>query len=168
MKLLLPLKYYDDAGRVKPAAGLYLCIVFLSRSLLILIGSVSVRENGDQLLALFYPEKQYLYISLSIAFPAFLALLLLGFREKIWHANRCWMFSCIKPLLIFSVLADLSLHIMSANVEHWQFSWLIALTLLLDLLVFYFLVKDKHTLLMLTDWKRVIQITPVVKPLAQK
>ena len=48
MKLLLPLKYYDDAGRVKPAVALYFCIVFLSRSLLILIGSISVRENGEQ------------------------------------------------------------------------------------------------------------------------
>lgn len=168
MKMLLPLKYYDDAGKVKPAAALYFCIVFLSRSLLVLIGSVSVRENGDQLLALFYPEKHYLYISLAIAFPAFLAVLILGFREKIWDAYRYWMFSCIKPLLIFSVLADLSLHIMLANVGHWQFSWLIALTLLLDSLIFYFLIKDKHTLLMLTDWKRTIQMTPVIKPLAQK
>lgn len=164
MKMLLPLKYYDDAGRVKPAAALYFCIVFLSRSLLILIGSVTVRENGDQLLALFYPEKQYFYISLAIAFPAFLALLILGFREKIWQINRCWIFSCIKPLLIFSVLADLSLHIMSANIDDWQFSWLIAFTLLLDSLVFYFLVKDKHTLLMLIDWKRAIQMTPAVNP----
>ena len=164
MKMLLPLKYYDNAGRVKPAAALYFCIVFLSRSLLILIGSVSVRENGDQLLALFYPEKQYFYISLAIAFPAFLALLILGFREKIWQINRCWIFSCIKPLLIFSVLADLSLHIMSANIDDWQFSWLIAFTLLLDSLVFYFLVKDKHTLLMLIDWKRAIQMTPAVNP----
>ena len=107
MKMLLPLEYYDDAGRVKPAVALYFCIVFLSRSLLILIGSVSVRENSEQLLALFYPEKQYLYISLAIAFPAFLALLLLGFREKIWLAEKLWMFSCIKPLLIFSVLGTI-------------------------------------------------------------
>ncbi|MFB1034159.1 MAG: DUF2919 family protein, partial [Sinobacterium sp.] len=97
MKLLLPLKYYDEAGRVKPATALYVCIAFLSRSLMILIGSVSVRENSDQLLALFYPEKQYLYISLAITFPAFMAILLLGFREKIWNADRCWMFTCIKP-----------------------------------------------------------------------
>jgi hypothetical protein len=166
MKLLLPLKYYDDSGRVKPAVALYLCIAFLSRSLMILIGSVSVRENGDQLLALFYPEKQYLYISLAIAFPAFLALLLLGFREKIWEADRCWMFSCIKPLLLFSVLADLGLHILLANIGHWQFSWLIAFTLLLDSLTFYFLVKDKHTQMMLKDWKKSIQISPVAKPLA--
>jgi hypothetical protein len=165
MKLLLPLKYYDDAGRVKPAVALYFCIVFLSRSLLILVGSVSVRENGEQLLALFYPEKQYLYVSLAIAFPAFLALMLLGFREKIWQANRCWMFSCIKPLLLFSVLADLVLHIMLANIHHWQFSWVIALTLLLDSLIFYFLVKDKHTQLMLMDWKKFIPTTPDVKPL---
>jgi hypothetical protein len=164
MKMLLPLKYYDDAGRVKPAAALYCCIVLLSRSLLILIGSVSVRDNGEQLLALFYPEKQYFYISLIIACPAFMALLLLGFREKIWHAQRCWMFSCIKPLLIFSVLADLILHITLAKIGHWQFSWIIAITLLTDSLVFYFLFKDKHTKLMLTDWKRTVPITAVSKP----
>lgn len=166
MKLLLPLKYYDEAGRVKPAAALYLCIVFLSRSLLILIGSVSVRENGEQLLALFYPEKGYLYISLAIAFPAFLALLLLGFREKIWNADRCWMFSFIKPLLILSVLADLGLHIMLASIAHWQFSWVIALTLLIDLLILYFLLQDKHTRLMLVDWKRSMPITSATKSLS--
>ena len=161
MKLLLPLKYYDDAGRVKPGISLYFCIVLLSRSLLILIGSVSVRDNGDQLLALFYPDKQYLYISIGIAFPAFVALFLLGFREKIWHAKNYWIFSCIKPLLIFSVLADLGLHIMLANKGHWQFSWVIAVTLLLDSLVFYFFLKDKHTQLMLMDWKKPTSITAV-------
>jgi len=160
MKILLPLKYYDEAGRVKPTAALYTCIAFLSRSLLILVGSVSVRENGEQLLALFYPDKQYLYISLAIAFPAFVTLLLLGFREKIWHADRCWMFSFIKPLLIFSVLADLALHTMLASIKHWQFSWVIAVTLLVDLLICYFLVKDKHTQLMLKDWKSSTATTP--------
>ena len=166
MKLLLPLKYYDDAGRVKPAAAVYVCIAYLSRSLLILIGSVSVRENGEQLLALFYPEKQYLYISLASAFPAFLGLLLLSFREKIWHANKCWMFSCIRPLLIFSVLADIGLHIMLASEGHWQFSWVIALTLIVDPLILYFLFKDKHIQILLIDWKKSVQIT-AAKPMAQ-
>lgn len=164
MKLLLPLKYYDDAGRVKPPVALYFCIVFLSRSLIILVGSVSVRENGEQLLALFYPEKQYLYVSLAIAFPAFVALMCLGFKEKFWQKNQYWIFSCIKPLLIFSVLADLILHITLAKIGHWQFSWIIAITLLTDSLVFYFLFKDKHTKLMLTDWKRTVPITAVSKP----
>lgn len=152
--MLLPLKYYDEAGRVKPAIALYFCIAFLSRSLLVLIGSVSVRENGEQLLALFYPDKQYLYISLGIALPAFATLLILGFREKIWNSERCWIFSYIKPLLFLSVLADLALHIMLASMNHWQFSWVIAFTLILDSLFFYFLLKDKHTQLMLTDWKK--------------
>jgi hypothetical protein len=78
------------------------------------------------------------------------------------------MFSCIRPLLIFSVLADLVLHIVMANIKNWQFSWLIAITLLLDLLVFYFLIKDKHTLLMLVDWKKSISTDLVTKPLIQK
>ncbi|WP_299073069.1 DUF2919 domain-containing protein [uncultured Paraglaciecola sp.] len=155
MKLLLPLKYYDDAGRVKPPTALYLCIAVLCRSLLVLIGSVSVRDNGEQLLALFYPERQYLYMNLVIAFMAFLALLLLGFREKIWQANRGWLFLGIKPLLIIAVLADLGLHIRLASIEHWQFSWVIAVTLLVDWLFFYFLIKDKHIQLMLSDWKHI-------------
>ncbi|MEP1449222.1 MAG: DUF2919 domain-containing protein [Paraglaciecola sp.] len=153
MKILLPLKYYDEAGRIKPAVALYVCIGFLCRSLLVLIGSVSVRENGEQLLALFYSNKHYLYISLAIAVPSFLTLLLLGFREKIWKADRSWLFSYIKPLLIFSVLADLGLHIMLAMAHHWQFSWVIAVTLILDVLFLYFLIRDRHTRMMLTDWK---------------
>ena len=165
MKILLPLKYYDEAGRVKPAVALYICIAFLCRSLLVLIGSVSVRENGEQLLALFYPDKHYLYISLAIAFPSFITLLLLGFREKIWNVGRCWMFSYIKPLLIFSVIADFGLHIMLASIKYWQFSWVIAFTLILDSLFFYFLLKDKHIQLMLKDWKKTIPTTPASNPL---
>ena len=165
MKLLLPLKYYDDAGRVKPALAVYVCIAFLARSLLILIGSVSVRENSEQLLALFYPEKQYLYISLASAFPAFLAFLLLVFREKIWHTNRYWMFSCIKPFIVVSVLADLSLHIMLANAQHWQFSWVIAVILIIDPFIFYFLIKDKHTQMMLIDWKKINTLSPATRPI---
>lgn len=165
MKMLLPLKYYDEAGRVKPAMTLYICIGFLCRSLLVLIGSVSVRENGDQLLAFFYSNKHYLYISLGIAFPSFLTLLLLGFREKIWKADRSWLFSYIKPLLILSVLADFGLHIVLATAKHWQFSWVIALTLIFDVLVFYFLLRDKHTQLMLRDWKDTLTQGALGKPL---
>ncbi|WP_339721527.1 DUF2919 domain-containing protein [uncultured Paraglaciecola sp.] len=165
MKILLPLKYYDEAGRVKPAVTLYICIGFLCRSLLVLIGSVTVRDNAEQLLALFYSNKHYLYISLAIAIPAFLTLLLLGFREKIWKADRCWMFSYIKPLLIFSVLADLALHIVLATTKHWQFSWVIAVTLILDSLLLFFLLRDKHTQLMLKDWKKTIPNTATAKPI---
>lgn len=165
MKLLLPLKYYDEAGRVKPSLFLYVCIAFVARSLLILMGSVSVREYGEQLLALFYPDKQYLYVSLIIAIPAFLTLPLLGFREKIWQASRCWMFDWIKPLLVLSVLADLVLHFMLANMTHWQFSWVIAMTLLMDLFIFYFLLKDQHTRLMLIDWKKDMSTRSTSKPL---
>ena len=159
MKLLLPLKYYDDAGRVKPSFALYMCIAYLSRSLLILVGSLTVRDNGSQLLAFFYPDKQYLYFNLAIALPAFLVVFLLGFREKIWKSNRCWLFSGIKPLLMFSVLADLGLHLLMAKLIYWQFSWIIALTTMLDVLCFYFFAKDKHTQIMLLDWHRSMPVS---------
>lgn len=122
------------------------------------VAALSVREHSSELLAIFYPERNYLYFSLGIAFPSLVSLGLLGFREKIWEANKIWLFLLIKPLLLCSILADLALHLILANMQYWQFSWVIAITLLLDFLAVYFILADKHTKLMLKDWQ--IPITP--------
>jgi hypothetical protein len=153
VKLLLPLKYYDEAGRVKPALGLYLCIVFLSRSLLVFIGSFSMQRYTNELLTLFYPEQKYLYIGLVGALCAVFGLVILGFREKIWKNNRSWLFLLLKPMLMVSILIDLTTHVILANIEHWMFSWVIAATLILDVFCMFFLLKDKHTKLMIMDWR---------------
>lgn len=156
--MLLPLKYYDEAGRVKPSVGLYALIFFICRSILVFVAALSVREHSSELLSIFYPERDYLYLSLGIAFPSLMSLGILGFREKIWGANKIWLFLLIKPLLLCSILADLALHLTLANMQYWQFSWVIAITLLLDSLAVYFILTDKHTKLMLKDWQ--IPITP--------
>ncbi|MGJ8681774.1 DUF2919 family protein, partial [Paraglaciecola sp.] len=69
MKLLLPLKYYDDAGKVKPPSAWYWCALYLCRSVLVLIGALSSREYGSELLSIFYSESRYLYLNLGIALP---------------------------------------------------------------------------------------------------
>lgn len=158
MKLLLPLKYYDEAGRVKPPSALYWCALFMCRSVVILIGALSSRQYGNELLGLFYSEKTYLYFNLIIALPTVLAMLIIGFRDKSWLTNNIYLYGFIRPLMIFSALADLSFHVFFANLHHWQFSWIIAATFILDVLCVYFLIKDKHILLMVSDWRN-----PVVK-----
>ncbi|MGJ8681507.1 DUF2919 family protein, partial [Paraglaciecola sp.] len=64
-----------------------------------------------------------------------------------------WLFGFVRPLMIVSVLGDFIFHVYFANLSHWQFSWLIAITFILDLLCLYFLLKDRHLLLMVKDWK---------------
>lgn len=154
MKLLLPLKYYDDAGRVKPPSAVYYAGLFLCRSLLVLIGALSSRQYGNELLMIFYQKKSLLYINLGIALPAFLALVVIGFREKIWSAQFTWVFGFIRPSLLLACLADFMFNLMLAYLQHWQFSWPIAITLMLNLLCLYYLYKDKHLIYMVQDWRR--------------
>lgn len=157
MKLLLPLKYYDDAGRVKPPSALYWCVFFLCRSLVILIGVFSSSQYGNELLGLFYPNNNVLYFNLLTATPAFLGLLIISFREKLWKVGHCWLFLFIKPCILFSVIFDLFFQIYLADQQHWQFSWIIAVTLMIDVLCLFFLSKDKHISLMVRDWRRTIK-----------
>lgn len=153
MKLLLPLKYYDAAGRIKPATALYLCIAYLLRSVLLVIAVFTVRDYSDELLDWFYPDKSYLYMSSIVVLPALMTLLILGFREKIWKSNNDWIFLLVQPLLFISVLTDFFLHLRLSYLQQWQFSWSVAITLLIDVLCLYFLVKDKHLKHMIKDWR---------------
>ncbi|WP_158968355.1 DUF2919 family protein [Paraglaciecola sp. L3A3] len=160
MKLLLPLKYYDEAGRVKPPISLYWVILFLCRSLVILAGSLSSQQYSKELLAMFYADSRFLYINIFIALPTFVALLIMGFREKLWQKNRVWLFTLIIPLMIFSCIVDVAYHLFVANLQHWQFSWVIAITLIADVFCLYFLSKDKHASFMVFDWRTKVAVTP--------
>ena len=151
----MPLKYYDEAGRVIPAAALYWCLLFMCRSYLVFIAALSFRQDSSGLLALFYPDKGYLYASLLGAIPALVVLLIISFREKIRNRAYSGLFSLIKPLLLLTLLADIAFHIGMANKQYWEFSWLIALTLLADMLCLYFVGKDRHLSFMLKDWVQV-------------
>jgi len=64
------------------------------------------------------------------------------------------LFPLITPLLFMGLVLDLGFHVLLAHQQRWQFSWIIAITLLLDLLCLYFVVRDKHLALMVKDWAK--------------
>jgi hypothetical protein len=150
--MLLPLKHYDDSGRILPAGALYLCLLYLCRSYFVFIASLSFRQDSNALLAIFYPDTRYFTVSLLIALPAVLVLLVVSFREKFWIKGLCWPFKLVKPLMFVTLLADGVFHVVAARQQYWQFSWLIAITLLIDALCLFFVLKDRHLKLMLQDW----------------
>jgi hypothetical protein len=153
-KLLLDLKYYDEEGRVKPSSVLWWVVAFLCRSLLILIMALAVRQDGNMLLRLFYPEEKYLYIGLAIALPALISYLLLAFREKLAKKAQYWVFHLIKSLLFFACLMDFIYQCYLANLHYWQFSWTIAIILILDVWIAYYVLMDRHLRLLVADWLR--------------
>ena len=153
-KLLLNLNYYDEAGRVKPSSALLWVVVFLCRSLLILIMAVAIRQDGNMILRLFYPEEKYLYIGLAVSLPAFIGYLLIAFREKLAGKQQYWLFHLIKYLLFIACFSDFVYQCYLANLHYWQFSWTIAVILLADIWVGFFVLRDRHLRLFVEDWSR--------------
>ena len=152
MRLLLALKHYDELGRVLPAGAFYWCLLYLCRSYFVFIASLSFRQDSSALLAIFYPDKVYFYVSLIISLPSLLVLLVVSFRERIWLLGYVWPFRVVKTLMYLTLLADVVFHVVMAKQQYWQFSWLIALTLLIDGFYLFFIIKDRHIKLMLKDW----------------
>ena len=155
---MLDLKHYDEAGRILPAGAFYWCLLYLCRGYFVFIASLSFRQDSSALLAIFYPDQVYFYASLIIALPAFLVLVVVSFRERIWRRGYSLPFKVVKAFMFLTLLADAVFHVVMAKQQHWQFSWVIALTLLIDSFCVFFVIKDRHLKLMLKDWVKPTKI----------
>lgn len=152
-RAILPLKHYDNEGRIKPNWAVFASLLVLMRAFLVFIASISYRPDTGLLLSLFYPDRHYFYASLLVGLPALLVMLMVVWRH--WLRER-WrgIFWLVKPLVILALLADLLLHVHMANHSHWAFSWLVALTLLADMLMLMYWLRSNTLKLMLMDWRK--------------
>ena len=150
---ILPLKFYDDEGRIKPTWPLMASLLVLMRAILVFIASISYRPDTSLLLGLFYPDRHYFYLCLLVGLPALLVMTMVIWRH--WLRER-WTgcFYLIKPLVMLALLADIALHLHMANHGHWVFSWIIALTLLADMLILLYWLRSRTLKLMLLDWRK--------------
>lgn len=157
LKLLLDLKHYDEAGRVKPASGLFCCVLFLSRTWLIFVLTIASGHDSNSILTWFYPKKNYLYLGMFIGLPAFFAYTIVSFREKLNQTMRIRLIKWVVFLLLISCMTDMAYHIYLANRNMWQFSWNISIVLLVDMLIMLYVLRDKHLRLLIYDWSRLDQ-----------
>lgn len=153
MRLKLPLHKYDDAGRVKPPWMLFLALCFFARGIVVFIASLSFRQDGGLLLGVFYPLKYQFYLSLLTAVPALITLVFFGFRERVWKANRAWLYVSLPTIFSYLVISDLAIQIYILRDQHFAFAWPTALTLISVLAIGWYLFVSKHMKTMLSDWR---------------
>lgn len=153
-KLLLPLQYYDEAGRIKPPRFFWWCGLLLAKSYFIFILSLSNFRDSDALLEVFYPRPSELYIGLGIGLSAVLAIAIVAYREKWWGSSWAMLCHLIKPLLLLAVIMDISHQIQLLLEHHWMFSWAVAFSVVLDSVLLYWILKSRHLKYMLKDWQR--------------
>ncbi|WP_026375098.1 DUF2919 domain-containing protein [Aestuariibacter salexigens] len=154
MKLELPLSSYDEAGRVKPPAMWYAVLIFLARAYVIAIAVFSSSQPVEQTMDFFYPTHELFYAALAMGLPALVLFGLTSIREKLYGSRLRALFRVLLPGAFACLCVDMWLLISKLSVQHWQFAWSTALTLLVQIALLLYVVKSRHLRLMIADWRR--------------
>lgn len=151
-RLPLPLHYYDDTGRIVPPRSFWWALVFLAKSWLIFIGSVTIRGKESEILAFWYPHKADLYLALGLGLPALIALLLCSNRERLWKKDfRKWVYLLV-ICLVSACLGQLGYYGMRVWNTHFKYDHATAMGLIGILLIIGYILRSRHLRLMYQDW----------------
>ncbi|MCE0489248.1 DUF2919 domain-containing protein [Pantoea sp. Mb-10] len=78
---------YDAKGQLRLPFFFWLILVLQARTWLLLVMAGASRQQGSDLLALFYPDAHAFWLGLALGVPAAAGLLLTGYRQR-WP--RLW------------------------------------------------------------------------------
>ena len=157
VKLLLPLKFYDEGGRVLPPRALWWCLLFVAKSFIIFLFSLTLPEQSERLLKMFYPIKEELYTGLMLGCFALPPALLVSFRHKVWEHHKEILFILLKPFILLGLIGEFAFTVTLVDRQFWGFSWGLALSLLVNLVAIYWLFTSKHLKIMLADWRHRVE-----------
>lgn len=82
---------YDAKGQLRLPFLFWLILLLLARTWLLLVMAGASRQQGNDLLGLFYPDRQAFWLGLGLGAPALIGLLLTGYRARwprLWWAWR--------------------------------------------------------------------------------
>ena len=134
---------YDEHGWLKPPIWLWFGWAILIRSVVVFVMAGASREQGADLLALFYPSHSSLYTSLYLSLPIVFFMWLSSFKKPtrpfmltIWKQGR-W-------LTIVMVLIDLIMLIKSVVINRGEFQLSSAILILLLSWFLIFLLRSKR------------------------
>jgi hypothetical protein len=140
---IFPLKFYTQSGDLKPPTYFYYGLLFLARTWVVLIVSITSRETGNKLLAIFYPDKTHFYLGLASGIIAILLFLLAG-RDHDKHPLICKIWQKSYPFLLLSICVDLILQVYYLYLDRFQYSIEASFQLVLVSWLLLLCLRGKH------------------------
>ncbi|CZF83123.1 DUF2919 domain-containing protein [Grimontia marina] len=135
--------YYDKHGNAKPNLMFWLTGLFLARSWIVFVVAGVSREQGKDLLSLFYPSHDALYIGLALGLPAVALMLMAGSLHRFpAFFQRVWRFG--KYTLLAALSGDLILQVKHLMAQRWEFHWSGALMLLMAIWLVLYLLRSRR------------------------
>ena len=137
------LKFYTQAGDLKPPTYFYFGLLFLARTWALLIISLASFETGNKLLAIFYPDQMHFYLGLVSGLVAIILFLLSG-RDHDKHPIICKIWQKGYPFLVLSILFDLGLQLYYLYLDRFQYSVEASIQLVVILWLLLLCTRSKH------------------------
>lgn len=151
--LKLPLKYYDESGRILPPIWLYALLAFFCLDWCAFIFSLASRAQTEALLLYFYPHGESLGLALISSFPLVIVVVAISQRERLWkhdYINWCrWLI----PAMLLGVSCAFGVQVYHAIKLHWNFEVVTAVKISVSLVAFYVLCRSRHLHWMVKDWQ---------------
>ena len=140
---LYALKYYTNAGDLKPPALFLFVLLFLSRTWVLFVLSLASTQTGNDILLLFYPDKVHFYLGLLLGLLPVIVLAVSGRR----HTQNSWAMKgwpwCFY-LVVFSVLGDIGLQLYYIYLAKFAYSATASIQLVFALWCLLYINKSKH------------------------
>lgn len=152
MQLKYPLHYYDEAGRMKPPVFVYILLLFVCRGLIILVISLSFREDSERLLRIFYPLPYHFYLSLLPILPALIGLYFVSKRTVLWTQQRFSWFRWLPWCLYAALLGDGIIQIYMLHEINFSFSMTHGVSLLMVFCGLLYMKQSRYIPHLIQDW----------------
>jgi len=99
---------YDAKGQLKLPLAFWAALLLQARTWLLFIMAGASRQQGTELLELFYPDTHAFWIGIALGVPAAIGLLLTGYRQRLPRLWKTWRW-----VLLLTLAAMLCLQIAS-------------------------------------------------------
>ncbi|KJR30129.1 hypothetical protein BOO91_13025 [Vibrio navarrensis] len=134
--------HYDSHGYLKAPLMLWLGWFFLARAWVVFAVAGVSRESGSRILQWVYPDNHTLYLGLLIGIPSVGLMWMMGLRKP----DRHWVDKITqkgRAATLALIAVQLLQTLYHVYLEHGQFHWANALTLLLLLWFGIYLLNSK-------------------------
>ena len=120
---------YDTHGQLRLPLSFWAILLLQARTWVLFVMAGASRQQGTELLELFYPDTQVFWLGIGLGLPAVLGLLLTGYRQRFPRLWQCWRWVLIVTLGMMLCLQGISLWL-----QNEQISLPVSVVSLLDIL----------------------------------
>ncbi|GAL30581.1 arginine/ornithine antiporter ArcD [Vibrio variabilis] len=100
----------------------------LIRAWVVFVVAGASRQEGSTILQYVYPNHTMLYLGLAMGLPIVVGMWLVGLRKSD-STKTNFIVSQLKPVTLLIVILQLAHTVYLVDLQHWQFTWTNAVTL---------------------------------------